>query len=44
MGFTFCNEGSGCVMQVYNYDYERVKSIHLGIEQCFTDISLCIND
>ena len=44
MGFTMCSEQDGCVLQIYNYDYEKIKSLHLGISQIYTDISLCIND
>lgn len=44
MGFTACDNGSGCLMQAYNLDFEKVTSVHLGLPQIFTDISLCIND
>lgn len=44
MGFTACGDGSGCVIQIYDFNYEKLQAVHLGMTQIFTDISLCIDD
>ena len=36
--------GPGCVMKIFNYDYEELKTISLEMSQIYTDISLCCND
>ena len=44
LAFMTCMMGSGCMIQLYNYQYEQVREVNLGIREIYTDISFCIDE